>query len=132
MHVSGTTSQHSLEHAMSAFHQDLPHGAGLIMISRAYFSHFIGKHVCDDRFVRLAQAMGMTGTSAPEDFITALMNLQHACGVDGLRMSDYGIKPEEFRKMAFNAYDTMGGLFANDRSELSIDDCVAIYEASYK
>lgn len=76
--------------------------------------------------------MGMTGTSAPEDFITALMNLQHACGVDGLRMSDYGIKPEEFRKMAFNAYDTMGGLFANDRSELSIDDCVAIYEASYK
>ena len=45
---------------------------------------------------------------------------------------DYGIKPEEFRKMAFNAYDTMGGLFANDRSELSIDDCVAIYEASYK
>ena len=68
MHVSGTTSQHSLEHAMSAFHQDLPHGAGLIMISRAYFSHFIGKHVCDDRFVRLAQAMGMTGTSAPEDF----------------------------------------------------------------
>ena len=132
MHVSGTTSQHSLEHAMSAFHQDLPHGAGLIMISRAYFSHFIGKHVCDDRFVRLAQAMGMTGTSAPEDVSTALMNLQHACGVDGLRMSDYGIKPEEFRKMAFNAYDTMGGLFANDRSELSIDDCVAIYEASYK
>lgn len=38
MCLSATTSQHSMEHAMSAYHQDLPHGAGLIMLSRAYFS----------------------------------------------------------------------------------------------
>ena len=128
----------AVEHVTAALPSAVEHGDDLEARTRVAFGNTLSgivmhvKHVCDDRFVRLAQAMGMTGTSAPEDFITALMNLQHACGVDGLRMSDYGIKPEEFRKMAFNAYDTMGGLFANDRSELSIDDCVAIYEASYK
>ncbi|WP_292391199.1 iron-containing alcohol dehydrogenase [Methanosarcina sp. UBA5] len=34
--VGRCTSQHSLEHAMSAYHQELPHGAGLIMISKAH------------------------------------------------------------------------------------------------
>ena len=35
MVVGALTSQHSLEHAMSAYHQDLPHGAGLAMLSKA-------------------------------------------------------------------------------------------------
>lgn len=40
MSVGGTTSEHSLEHALSASHPNLPHGAGLIMISRAFYTHF--------------------------------------------------------------------------------------------
>jgi alcohol dehydrogenase len=35
------TSEHAMEHAMSGYHQDLPHGAGLIMISREYYTYFI-------------------------------------------------------------------------------------------
>jgi alcohol dehydrogenase len=53
--VGPCTSQHSLGQAMSAFHQEVPHGAALIMISRAYFTHLIDKHVCDDRFVQMAK-----------------------------------------------------------------------------
>ena len=59
MCVGRCTSEHSLEHALSAYHQELPHGAGLIMISKAYFTHLIERHVADERFVRMAQAMGM-------------------------------------------------------------------------
>lgn len=132
MCVGRCTSEHSLEHAMSAYHQELPHGAGLIMISRAYFTHLINKHVCDDRFVKMAKAMGMEDSKEPMDFITMLTKLQEDCGVADLKMSDYGIRPEEFETMAVNAKNTMGGLFMCDRSELSIKDCVAIYEASYK
>lgn len=36
MTLSGCTSGHFMEHAMSAYHHALPHGAGLIMISKAY------------------------------------------------------------------------------------------------
>ena len=123
MCVGCCTSEHSLEHAMSAYHQELPHGAGLIMISLAYYEFFIK---------RMAQAMGMTEASKPEDFLTALANLQRECGVDGLKMSDYGITPDEFEKMAKNAMDSMCWLFVNDRVELSVEDCVEIYAKSYK
>ena len=115
MCLSATTSQHSMEHAMSAYHQDLPHGAGLIMLSRAYFSFFIDRHVCNERFVRMARAMGMEQAAQPGDFITALTRLQQACGVADLRMSDYGITPGELQQMTFNAFDTMPGLFESDR-----------------
>ena len=125
------TSQHALEHAMSAFHQELPHGAGLIMISKAYFTHLINKQACDDRFVKMAQAMGMGDAKEPMDFITMMENLMEDCGVSNLKMSDYGIKPEELETLAKNAKETMGFLFDTDRVELSIEDCVAIYEASY-
>ncbi len=126
------TSEHSLEHAMSAYHHDLPHGAGLIMISKAYYEHFIEKHVCDDRFTRMAQAMGMKDAKRAEDFITMLVKLQKDCGVDGLKMSDYGIRAEEFETLAMNAMETMGGLFASDPAPLSVDDCVRIFEKSYR
>jgi alcohol dehydrogenase len=132
MCVGTVSSQHSLEHAMSAYHQDLPHGAGLIMLSKAYFTHFINKHVCDERFIRMAKAMGMEATREPMDFITMLAKLQEECGIADLKMSDYGIQPQEFEKFAHNAKHAMAGLFLVDRSELSIEDCVAIYAASYK
>jgi alcohol dehydrogenase len=41
MTVSVTTAEHSLEHAMSAYHPELPHGAGLIMISKVFHGFFI-------------------------------------------------------------------------------------------
>lgn len=69
------TIQHSLEHAMSAYHQELPHGAGLIMISKAYFTYLIDRHICDDRFVRTARAMGIEDAKEPMNFITMLMKL---------------------------------------------------------
>lgn len=132
MCVGRCCSEHSLEHAMSAYHQELPHGAGLIMISKAYFTHLINSHVADERFIKMAQVMGMKDAIKPMDFITMLGKLQKDCGVDELKMSDYGIEPQEFEKMAKNAKDCMGFLFACDRCDLTIEDCVAIYQSSYK
>ena len=132
MVIGGCTSEHSLEHAMSAYHQHLPHGAGLIMISLAYYKRFIDAHVCDERFVDMAKWLGKSDATKPEDFLTALADLQKACGVYGLKMSDYGIKPEEFGTLADNARSAMGGLFTLDRINLSKEDCVNIYKDSYR
>lgn len=132
MCVGSCTSEHPMEHAMSAYHQKLPHGAGLIMISKAYFSHFINKHVCDSRFIQMAKAMGMKDASKPEDFISTLVKLQKECGVADLKMSDYGIAPSEFEKFAINARATLEGLFLADRCQLTLEDCITIYQQSYK
>ena len=73
MTVGTCVSEHPLEHALSAYHEKLPHGAGLIMISKAFYSFFINKHVCDDRFIEMVKLMGMEDASKPEDFITMLV-----------------------------------------------------------
>lgn len=132
MTISVTTAKHSLEHAMSAYHTELPHGAGLIMISKAFYEFFIEKHACDNRFIRMVQALGMKDADKPEDFINMLVKLQEDCGVADLKMSDYGFTPEEFDKLARNARETMGGLFTANPCEMTHDDCVRIFEKSYR
>lgn len=132
MNIASCTAEHSLEHAMSAYHHALPHGAGLIMISKAFYEYFIERHACDERFVRMAQVMGMPEATRPEDFITMLVRLQEACDVADLRMSDYGIQPDEFDTLATNARETMGGLFLGNPCELNHAGCVEILKKSYK
>ena len=126
------TSEHGLEHALSAYHSNLPHGAGLIMISKAYFSYFVRNHGCDDRFVELARLLGMQDAEKPEDFITALVRLQEACGVADLKMSDYGITPDEFEKFMRNTREVMGIMFAGGRVQMTDEDIVRIFTESYK
>lgn len=133
MVVGTTTSKHALEHPMSAYHPKLPHGAGLIMLSAAYYTHFIeNAPELRGRFIDMAKAMGKADANDPMDFIEMLRALQQHCGVDGLRMSDYGIRAEEFATYVSDAKTTSGYAFKADRIELSDADCLAIYEASYR
>lgn len=132
MVTGACTSEHAMEHAMSAYHHDLPHGAGLIMISKAYYQHFVDLHICDERFIKMAQVMGMPEANQAQDFITMLDKLQQDCDVNNLKMSDYGFQKEEFPMLAQNARATMGGLFASDPVSLSDEDCVKIFEKSYR
>ena len=132
MDVSTCTSEHAIEHALSGEHQDLPHGAGLVMISLAYYKTFIDRGDCPEKFVEMARALGKADATKPEDFLDALAALQKACGVDALAMSDYGIREEEFPGMVKLARSAVGMLFSCDPSELSDDDVLAILRGSYR
>lgn len=132
MQLTSTTAQHSMEHAMSAYHPNLPHGAGLIMISKAFAEYFLERHACDGQFVKMARVMGLPDASRPEDFITALVRLQQDCGVADLKMSDYGIQKEECMTLAVNARQTMGGLFLANPCPMSDADCAGVFEKAYR
>ena len=125
------TSEHSLEHELSAFHPELPHGAGLIMIARAYYGIMADSHACDRQMVKLAKALGKENARSARDFVDALDLLMKACGVDELKMSDYGITSEEFPEMVKSAR-AMGGLFAADPVTLSDEQLLKIYQESYR
>ena len=131
MVYSGCAGCHGTEHAMSARHHDLPHGAGLIMISVAYHQHMIDAHVCDDRYVEVARLMGNWLASKPEDFIVGLERLIDECNVGDLKMSDWGITPGEFDAIASNALATNDALFAHDPVQLTYDDVVNILKTSW-
>lgn len=132
MQLTSTTAQHSMEHSMSAYHHNLPHGAGLIMISKEFAQFFIDQHACDEQFIKMAKAMGIKNANDPQDFITALVDLQKACDVDDLKMSDYGFELSECMTLAKGARSMQGGLFDANPCELSDEDCAKIFEKSYK
>lgn len=132
MQLTSTTAQHSMEHAMSAYHHDLPHGAGLIMISKEFAQFFIDRHACDEQFIKMARAMGIPDADKAQDFVTALVKLQEACNVADLKMSDYGIEKFECMTLAVNARETMGGLFLSNPCEMSDKECAEIFEKSYR
>ena len=121
---------------MSAHHHDLPHGAGLIMIACAYHQHMIDVHACDDRYVEMARLMGASeaelAEQGPSAFVTELSRLKRECGMDELKMSDWGITEDELSAIAENAITTNDALFGHDPSPLTVDDVTAILKASYK
>lgn len=128
-------SEHSLEHAMSGLYPDLPHGAGLIMISLAFYRHFAP--LAPERFIEMARNLGadLSGVDAekqPYVFVDLLEQMQKACGVDQLKMSDYGIRREDFPRLAQLARDAMGGLFGLDPEPLTDEDIIRIFEESYR
>ncbi len=130
--TSGCISEHSLAHAISAYHPNFEHGAALISISKAYYTHFANTGKCDARLIDMAKALGKQDASAPMDFVAALEELQQACGVDDIRMSAYGMKQDELEKYAKNARETMGGLYAVDPVPLSDADMLQILNESYR
>lgn len=132
MQLTSTTAAHSMEHSMSAFHHNLQHGAGLIIIAREFYQFFIDRHACDERFVKMARAMGAEGDVRPQDFIIRLTALEKACGVDDLKMSDYGFTREELPQIAKGARSMQGGLYEANPCELSDDDVAGILARSYK
>lgn len=132
MQLTSTTAEHSMEHSMSAYHHNLPHGAGLIMISKAFYEFFIERRACDEQFIKMAKAMGIENADKPEDFITALVKLQEDCGVADLKMSDYGFKKEESMTLARGARSMQGGLFLANPCEMTDEDCAGIFDKSYR
>ncbi|MTI61138.1 MAG: iron-containing alcohol dehydrogenase [Firmicutes bacterium] len=133
--TSSCTSEHSMEHALSAYYSELPHGAGLIMLSESYYTYFASK--VPDKLEAMAKAMGVDTANLSEEerpmsFVKALIKLQEECGVNNLKMSDYGIKKEMISMLAENARNTMGGLFRVDPHTLTLEDTIEIMTKAYR
>lgn len=132
--LSSCISHHSLEHALSAFHPEIPHGAGLCMLCEAYFSHLIKaspKRCADIAWFMGANNEGLSTKEQAESFIVKLHELKEACGLNELKMSDYGVRPEELPAMAKNAMESMKKLFATTPMHMDEEDVLAIFQEAY-
>lgn len=135
---AGTGSQHPMEHSLSAYHENIPHGAGLAMLYETYFTFFADKADNAGRYEDMARAMGVDVDSLPESeramsYVKAVVEMMKKIGIYGLKMSDYGVKKEELVKFAEDARRTGTGSFEeNDRYRLSMEETIGIYERAYK
>lgn len=128
--ISSCIGNHAVEHALSAFHPGLPHGAGLIMLSQAYYKRHLSCSA--ERMVQMAKALGNEAASKPQDFLDALIQMQKDCGVDALKMSDYGIMRDNFAAYADNAFENSGGMFRLDTYPFTKEEVIAMLEESYQ
>ncbi|MBQ3379794.1 MAG: iron-containing alcohol dehydrogenase [Clostridia bacterium] len=123
---------HGLEHALSAYHPDLPHGAGLIMMSVAYYKLLADLGACDEKMINMAKAMGVKDASKAMDFVDALAKLIEDCGVADLKMSDYGITPDRFEEYVDNAFKTNIYTLNADPAKITKEQRIQILKDSYK
>lgn len=121
-------SEHSMEHALSAFYPGLPHGAGLVALSVPYFTHLLKKDEkkVAPRYMDMARAMGEENVNSPSAFITALKKLIKNVGLEGLKLSDWGLRKDDAEKLAENSFAAMGALYLLDPVELTREDACAI------
>jgi alcohol dehydrogenase len=75
---------------------------------------------------------GLTLEDQAAAFVKGLLKLQKACGVENLKMSEFGIKMDEISTLAENAHNAMGGLFTVDPYTLSMDETKRIIKNAYK
>lgn len=126
------TSEHTMEHVMGSYHDDLVHGAGLIMICHEYFDFFAERKAAEEPMLKMARAMGVENPKSGKDFVKALDNLVASVGSADLKMSDWGIKKDELEKWPKHIHEVLGGNNDADPLPLSDADYLEIYERSYK
>lgn len=125
--LSGLTAQHSLEHSMSGFYPNLTHGAGLILISRAYLGRCGKQEAYRERMTELSRAMGAENPG-PEGVLERLEWLLEQCGAAELKMSQFGISRDTLPEIARMSVDRR---YANERAPLSQEEALEILEQSY-
>lgn len=131
---SSCIAHHSMEHSLSAFSPDLPHGAGLTLLSVPFFT--VMAQAQPERCARLAAAMGVdVSTEIPAKrgmlFVTRLKQFIKSVGLADLKLSDYGLKPEMADDLAENAFYAMGGLFEITPVKLSKEEVADIFRKAF-
>jgi len=133
--LSCCIAHHSMEHAISAYYPDVPHGAGLTMLSVAFFSYVAERN--PERFEDMARAMGedvdsLNEAQRPFAFIAGLKKLIKNIGLDDETLLNYGVKKEDIPKLAKNSMHAMGFLYDLTPVELTLEDTMAIFERAYE
>lgn len=125
--ISSCISEHSMEHALSAFYPELPHGAGLVALSVPYYTYLLKKDrsKVKERYLNMARAMGKTGDN-PELFLDALKELIKNVNLNDLRLSEWGIQKDEAEKLAANSFEAMGFLYSLDPVALDRQDAACV------
>ena len=128
--VSNCTSNHSIAQAMGAYHDNLPHGAALLMVADEYFKCF--EDIVPKRYGEMAKALSGNPDAKAEELVKILHELEKECGVEALKMSDYGIREEELETFCSNAMEFAGELFEIEPKPLSKEQVMEILKKSYR
>ncbi|NLA28720.1 MAG: iron-containing alcohol dehydrogenase [Propionibacterium sp.] len=130
MGLDFVTTHHIIAQSMGGVFPKVAHGATLIFIAKEFYKRYT-KH-----FPEFFDEMGeMLGTPADPSqpgtaFCRALDKVMAITGADQLKMSDFGIDPAQFQKIADVTVDVTE--IDWDRYVMSKEEIVELLEASYR
>ena len=102
---AGSSSEHPLEHALSAYFPRLPHGAGLATVFEAYYEEVIAQDTVNDKLTRAAKAMGLPvdGVSDKDGalcFLHAVVDMMKQIGLYQLDLTRFDVVDPDIDAMA--------------------------------
>lgn len=130
MALDSVTSHHILGQTLGGMYAGFPHGATLICVAEAYY-----KKVCSllpAEFDELGEMCGETRDPQHPGYayVKALIKMLDETGARNLKMSDYGVKKEDFAKIVDMTVNQVG--ISIDRYTLTEADFMEILEESYR
>lgn len=130
MALDSVTSHHILGQTLGGMYGRFPHGATLICVAEAYY-----EKVCSllpEEFDELGELCGEKRDPQKPGYgyVKALIRMLEETGVRGLKMSDYGVKREDFARIVDMTVNQVG--ISIDRYTLTEADFLEILEKSYR
>lgn len=125
-----TTSHHIIAQTMGGLFPQLVHGASLIVIAEAYYKRIIG--FFPEIFDKMGRMMGEEPVPSKPgmSFVNGLTRLMDETGMRRFPMSEFGIRPEDFEKIA-DITVNVTGIADVDLYTLTVADIVEILKESY-
>lgn len=126
-----TTSHHIIGQCLGGLFPKLPHGASLIVLAEAYYTKI--KALVPDMLEQLGDIMGEAPVMGDkgQNFVNGLVKMLDKTGARELALSEYGMKPEDFERIADIVVDDVG-IDSVDIYELSKEDIIDILKQSYR
>lgn len=126
MVLAPVTSHHILAQTLGGMYPTFPHGATLIAVAEEYY-----KKACALAPVEFDELGEKRDPAKPGyAFVKGLVRLLDEAGMRDLKMSEYGVKPEDFEKIVHMTVHQVG--VDLDRYKLSDADFIEILEKSYR
>lgn len=128
--IINTTSHHIIGQTIGGMFPKVPHGLSLLFVAEAYYNKV--KVLRPELLDELGEAMGVKADpSKPgEAFVTALTSLLDETGIRKPAMSEYGITPDHFERIAEVTVDVVGIDF--EKYTITKADIVEMLKASYR
>ncbi len=130
MVLAPVTSHHILAQTLGGMYPTFPHGATLIAVAEEYYKKACA--LAPVEFDELGEMLGEQRDPAKPGyaFVKGLVRLLDEANIRDLKMSDYGVKPEDFEKIVHMTVHQVG--VDLDRYKLSDADFIEILEKSYR
>lgn len=130
MVLAPVTSHHILAQTLGGMYPTFPHGETLIAVAEEYYKK--AAPLMPDEFDDLGEMLGEKRDPAQPGyaFVKGLVRLLDEAGIRDLKMSDYGVKPEDFEKIVHMTVHQVG--VDLDRYTLTDEDYIEILQKSYR